>query len=191
MNLRTELERGVCLVGGFFVFLGLCAAFLAPAQPPDGARDLRELMAHVSFVDMPDGNGGTVRTLRLSGINVQIVNGMGATETTNGAGNLIVGYNEYEPFGDYSRSGSHNIVGGISAEYWSYGGLVVGKENVIAGPYCTVTGGEHNGASFYVDSVTGGYFNEARGGGSVVSGGYFRQATNQDNWAAGSLHEDQ
>ena len=66
---------------------------------------LREVLPHLSIEDLDDGQGGTTRTIRISEVNVQIVNGLGATNgnpnfpdsnsgTVNGLGNLIVGYNE-------------------------------------------------------------------------------------------------
>src|SRR5215510_4902970 len=36
-------------------------------------------------------------TVTITGANLQIVNGLGATNTVNGVGNLIVGYNEDRP----------------------------------------------------------------------------------------------
>ena len=48
---------------------------------------------YMSLLELDDGQGGTVKTLRIEGINVQVVNGEGTTNTTNGLGNLIVGYN--------------------------------------------------------------------------------------------------
>ena len=38
-------------------------------------------------------SGAACRTVTVTG-NLQIVNGMGRTNTTNGCGNLIIGYNE-------------------------------------------------------------------------------------------------
>jgi hypothetical protein len=43
----------------------------------------------------------------ISGANLRIVNGLGATETTNGLGNLIVGYNE-------ARGGRHGPSHGLA-----------------------------------------------------------------------------
>src|SRR5262249_34083056 len=58
----------------------------------------------------------------ISGANLRIVNGLGATDTTNGLGNLIVGYNESRapgcsgsipgPFCTDNHTGSHNVVVG-------------------------------------------------------------------------------
>ena len=88
---------------------------------------LEDVLSNMSVVYLDDGQGGTVKTILFSGVNVQIVNGLGATNgrpdnpdsinplftQTNGTGNLIVGYNEPgHPAGD-NRTGSHNIVAGI------------------------------------------------------------------------------
>lgn len=91
----------------------------------------------------------------LEGCNVFVVNGEDHTETTNGLGNLIIGYNGItpDPFdgsvrcGTKSgtgcqRSGSHNLVIGDDHEYLSYGGIVTGNENTITDKYATVIGGE-------------------------------------------------
>ena len=57
-----------------------------------------EFLNHLTMENLPDGQGGVVRTARISRLNLQIVDGTG---TTNGAptglGNLIVGYNEQIP----------------------------------------------------------------------------------------------
>ena len=79
-------------------------------------------------------------TLQLTGINVQIVSGFGATDgAVNGRGNLIVGYNAASS--GQARTGSHNVVVGDEHEYTSYGGLVAGFKNTITGPFASVSGG--------------------------------------------------
>ena len=49
------------------------------APPPDlpVTQEQQEILNHMSLVYLDDGLGGTVKTLRISGINVQIVNGLG------------------------------------------------------------------------------------------------------------------
>src|SRR5262249_12829054 len=59
----------------------------------------------------------------ITGANLRIVNGLGATETTNGLGNLIVGYNEPRQFAPNVRTGSHNVVVGMEHNFSSFGGL--------------------------------------------------------------------
>ena len=89
---------------------------------------LEALLASLSLEDAG-------RTLRVSGVNLQIVSGAGATDgPVNGLGNLIVGYNEDEaanscgPGGCVNRpavrTGSHNLVVGadiLGENGWSEG----------------------------------------------------------------------
>jgi trimeric autotransporter adhesin len=139
-------------------------------------------------------------TLQFAGMNVQIVNGTGATSgTPDGTGNLIIGYNEIRgesncPAGYFCnrRDGSHNLVIGIENNYSSFGGMVVGYANEIVGifssvsgglgntargQYSSVSGGVENSASGALSSVSGGYGNDAFGQSSSVSGGRFNEAT--------------
>lgn len=87
----------------------------------------------------------TGNTTIFSRSNVQVVNGLGATESTNGLGNLIVGYNEELEFLKFyntpvDRSGSHNLVIGQDNQYKSYGGLVCGVLNKLDFPFGFVFG---------------------------------------------------
>src|SRR5262245_15251781 len=85
----------------------------------------------------------------ISGANLRIVNGLGATNTINGLGNLIVGYNEHRSpqiCGPVSpcineRTGSHNVIVGRAQNFTSFGGLVVGQLNTISGQWASVSGG--------------------------------------------------
>src|SRR5262245_41053418 len=105
-------------VGLLTVLPCACLLGLAPALSGQVSHtapmtpEQRDILSHLSVVQLPDGLGGFVYTIRLSGANFQTVNGTGSTDTINGLGNLIVGYNELgNPHGD-NRTGSHNIVGG-------------------------------------------------------------------------------
>jgi len=50
----------------------------------------REILSHMSIVFLDDGLGGTVKTIRLTGVNWQIVNGSGTTDgAPDGVGNLV------------------------------------------------------------------------------------------------------
>jgi len=140
-------------------------------------QEQADILNHMRIVTPPEMGGR--KTLRISGLNVQIVNGLGATEgnppgTTNGLGNLIVGYNELREASTDNRLGSHNLVVGTRQSYTSgtYGGLLAGGENTISAPYATVSGGWSNTASAGYAIVTGGNFNIASSGSATVSGGY-------------------
>src|SRR5262245_41212234 len=50
------------------------------------------------------------QTVRVTGADLQIVNGTGTTASANGTGNLIVGYNDFDPDEPADRTGSHNLV---------------------------------------------------------------------------------
>jgi len=76
---------------------------------------------------------GAANEVVITGANLRIVNGLGSTLTTNGLGNLIVGYNELRqefggcsgstgPFCTDSRTGSHNVVVGRANNFSSFGG---------------------------------------------------------------------
>src|SRR5262249_55583938 len=139
----------------------------------------------------------------ITGANLRIVNGLGSTETTNGLGNLIIGYNELrnDPgsadvrtgyleallapdllFGAHNwaadvRTGSHHIVTGSQNNFSSYGGLVVGFFNEVSGAFASVKGGAFNIASGELASVSGGNGNVGEGGGSSISGGQVNRAS--------------
>ena len=147
------------------------------------SAEQRAILDLLSIEHIPDGLGGTAKTLRLTGANFQIVNGLGATNgnpadptattgTTNAMGNLIVGYNEFGNLAGDVRTGSHNIVVGHQNTYTTFGGLVAGEENTIDGPYCAVTGGRRNTSTGLASAVSGGNSNLANGDWSSVSGGY-------------------
>jgi hypothetical protein len=152
-------------------------------------------------VDISDPSKPVVRIV---GANLQVVNGLGSTETKNGVGNLIVGYDEAafngttarakfcsdgiyadeatclsaaETWGDSQKSGSHYIVGGEANSYTQSGGLVVGYGNVSNAIYSSVSGGYSGTASGKLSSVSGGYSNEALGSWSSVSGGRVNDAS--------------
>jgi hypothetical protein len=132
---------------------------------------LDEILKHMSIVELPiDDKGRKAKTIRFSGVNVQVVNGAGKTEEMNGLGNLIVGYQETRPSGNV-RSGSHNLVVGYNNNYSIHSGQVVGWKNTISGLWSTVSGGFHNTASGGASTVSGGQENTASGDFSTVSGG--------------------
>jgi hypothetical protein len=127
----------------------------------------------------------------ITGGNLHIDNGMGQTDSINGLGNLIVGYNE--PPRDEGgasdrteRGGSHNLVVGSEHNFSGYGGLLSGFHNSLlvnfgallggcfnsaVGKCATVSGGTNNAANGDSSSVSGGHGNGANGDSSSVSGG--------------------
>ena len=122
-------------------------------------------------------NGAGLPELVITGANLRIVNGLGTTDTVNGVGNLIVGYNEPRADGATVQTGSHNIVGGQFNNFSSFGGLVVGSSNEISGAVAAVSGGSSHIASGNFSSISGGVGNRAEGEGSAVSAGQGNRAT--------------
>ena len=161
---------------------------------------LTNLAALNTYLSLQTVNGQP--TVRVSGANLQVVNGTGTTESVNGVGNLIVGYDEssgsftrtgvlYEVSGA-SKAGSHNLVVGSAHAYSSYGGLLAGWGNSVdgfysavtggvlnsaSGSYASISGGARNAASAVFASVTGGRDNTAFDSYSVVTGGLLNSAT--------------
>jgi hypothetical protein len=163
--------------------------------------ELRSLKANTvldlnGYVTFEIANGYPTALFR--GVNVQIVNGTGDTQSVNGMGNLIVGYNRpgngsftcslgsaaTEPectaggglWAQSHKTGSHNIVGGDFNSYSSWGGLVLGFENTLSAPYAAVIAGARNRASASFASISGGSYNTASGIYSAVSGGFSNRA---------------
>ena len=156
-----------------------------------------EILSHLSLVQIPIDNQGTLApTIRITGVNLQLVNGMGSswgndagnvwdssTHRTNGRGNLVIGYQENrtdDGVGDTDdsnyRTGSHNLVVGAMNNYWSWGGLIVGARNATGGWLSTVAGGYNNIANGEAAVVSGGDSNYAIGRAATVSGGWGNSA---------------
>jgi len=161
-----------------------------------------ELLQYVR-VETGEIEGLTGPHVIAEGANVHVRSGSGSTEdgctrddpncaSLTGLGNLIVGYNE--PPGTAIRTGSHTLVVGPEHRYSSFGGLVAGRENVLEGPYSSVSGGQLNLAVGPFSSVSGGQENVANGSCSWVGGGLSNNTQGSfssvsggvDNFAIGS-----
>lgn len=188
---------------------------LACAQDGGGlSPEQAEILNHLSLVDLPiDDQGNTARTIRLTGVNLQVVNGLGVTwgndaarndfmadandfgrHRVNGTGNIIVGYQELrgndgdEDTEDQNlRTGSHNLVVGSQNNYSFWGSQVVGNRNSVAGVFSTVGGGTHNVADGEGATVSGGVANYALGTSTTVSGGEFNDAVENGATVSGGL----
>jgi hypothetical protein len=159
---------------------------------------LKRVLPHITYV--ASGVGGKP-TVEFSGVNLQVVNGEGTTQSTNGEGNLVIGYDE-NPTGR-KQTGSHNLIVGPYHQYTSFGGIVSGAYNAIEGEYASVvggynndadgpravvSGGEGNVAYGFSAAVSGGSFNSAGGKWSSVSGGEEDRATGEASSMAGGFH---
>ena len=139
--------------------------------------------------DIPDcmttaSGASAVDDVIFTGCNVHVQNGQGSTASSNGVGNLIIGYNEDDVFinpghpayGPNAGDGSHNVVIGPEHSYFSYGGLVAGYSNTVSGDYASVSGA-YNTASGIMASISGGWYNTASGTYASVSGGESNEAS--------------
>lgn len=123
-------------------------------------------------------------TIVMSGVNLQVVDGTGATAgPTNGLGNVIVGYNERDA--SQARTGSHNLVVGEQHAYSSFGGIVAGERNTISARAACVVGGQQNVASGIYSSVSGGSESVAGGPYSSVGAGYRNAASGTNSSVSG------
>jgi hypothetical protein len=165
---------------------------------------LTNVVALNAYLSLQTVNGHP--TVRVSAANLQVVNGEGSTDQTNGLGNLIVGYDEARPdtasptcsravansiqsqtacsdgggvWARNHKSGSHNLVLGTKNNYSSYGGAIFGSGNALTDAYASVTGGQNNVAGGPLSSVTGGSTNSAWGFYSSVTGGSLNQSTGE------------
>jgi hypothetical protein len=118
----------------WYGMLGLLSWALpvSTAQDPASVRGNRELAQRVAALEDKlavvtfDATNNEVIITRA---NLRIVNGMGTTDTTNGLGNLIVGYNKKRtlPGAVNTRTGSHNVVVGKEHNFSSVEAVVVGN----------------------------------------------------------------
>ena len=161
--------------------------------------DVVRLGNHLSMVDEDN-----CTTARFTGLNIQIVNGEGRTNTSNCKGNLIIGYNEVNNETGVNRGGSHNLVLGIRHNYSSYAGILNGVANTITadGEYCSIMNGrecfattshvsicngtDHKGNAS-LSTIVGGFDNGGTGTHSVVVGGVNNRADGSNSVILGGL----
>ncbi len=156
-------------------------------------------------------------TVRITAANLQVVNGKGNTDSADGLGNLIVGYDELRPddaanscsklvggnlanqaactgaggvWAKDQKSGSHNLIVGMRHNYVSYGGVVFGTQNSILEAYSAVMGGRYNTAGAPLSSVSSGDSNLASGLYSSVLGGFGNHARGQGSTVSGGQSGD-
>ena len=155
-----------------------------------------------------------VRTVRLTGVNLQIVNGTNSTESINGAGNLIVGYDEANTntrivcslatdanagslnteakclgaggtVAIRQKTGSHNLVMGSQNSYSSAGGIVAGRGNFITELYASNLGGTENLAAGRFSVNIAGQGNHSTDTGAAILGGANNTASGSNSSVSG------
>lgn len=179
-SLKAAQRRGrnAWIASGVILFSTVMLAAIPQVQAQFGVTlaSLNTRLTAVENKTAPLFYNSTTKLLTVSGANVMINDGSGATESTSGLGNLQVGYNEMRGTGDV-RTGTHNLILGSRNNYSSFGGFVVGDGNSISAKYAVVSGGRDNSASGDWSSVSGGATNASSGAQSSVSGGGSNMAT--------------
>ena len=167
-------------------------------QGPALTAEQAEILSHLSLVYLPITNGddGSLKTIRMTGVNLQVVNGLGytwgdqdvtvqnqAAHRTNGLGNVIIGYQEQrtddgmqDTDDSNDRNGSHNLVVGTGNNYTAWGCKVVGARNAVRGWLSSVGGGRGNDAVNDASCIGGGQFNLASGKYTSIGGGWGNMA---------------
>jgi hypothetical protein len=149
-----------------------CEAETVTTELPPTAElpTLVDILSHMEYVA---SGVGSQPTIKFKGVNVQIVNGAGTTATTNGKGNLVIGYDEKPVL----VTGSHNLVLGGEQSYTSYGGILGGFGNYVSQPFASITGGLGNTVTGSYGSVTGGWKNTVSASRASITGGYENTAS--------------
>jgi hypothetical protein len=160
---------------------GSCKTKETSVALPSEAAEQEKLLSILPYLKYVASGVGGKPTIQVSGANLQILSGSGSTKgTVNGAGNLVIGYDENKE-GKHAQTGSHNLILGEQQTFTSYGGLDAGLEDTISGPFATVTGGEKKNprgrAAKCGASLSGGKFNTASGEWSWIGGGAANNAT--------------
>ena len=147
----------------------------------------------------PKGLNG-LPTVKITGANLQIVNGTGAGENLDGLGNVIVGYDGHAD--DIKQTGSDNLVIGGDQTFTSWGDLRAGSQNIVSAPHAvafgfrnqatgrwsSVIGGDRSSAEGDWASVSGGLRNFAVGQLSSISGGADNRAPGQEASISGGAN---
>jgi hypothetical protein len=147
---------------------GVCAAKTTSTVVLPEAEE-EKLAALLPYERYVASGVGSKPTIQIAGANLQILSGTGASYELNGAGNLIVGYDETPG----EQTGSNNIVlGGREQTYLSWGSLIGGSRNtdMLASPEALLCGNANTTYDAW-DSITGGDLNQISGQDSSISGG--------------------
>lgn len=172
--MKATLRLPKTLIVGFFLIVGLVGTesfalgqvFILQGEGFDQkTRDyLQMLQKHLKIKQLPQP------TVSVEAANLQVTNGGNKTDSKNGLGNVIIGYNEASSASS-NRTGSHNLVIGKGHGFGSYGGIVCGENNVTTGAYASIVGGKDNRATATHTVVSGGILNRAIQPFASVSGG--------------------
>jgi hypothetical protein len=154
-----------------WLIVGILLTLLWQSKSVEASPDFQEIEMRIATLEeMLEHFSRDGDDIFIARANLHVINGEGSTASTNGLGNVFIGYNELRG-ADNERSGSHMLVVGTRHNFTSYGGIVVGQNNETSGPYASVSGGAANTASGGSTSVSGGRGNTASSSFASVTGG--------------------
>src|ERR1700704_1171522 len=127
---------------GFFAVEIKCNKLQDIINKLEGA--VGNLLTLLTCVSRQEGeiNGVSGPHLVITGCNVHIRSGSGATNDTTNLGNWVIGYNEPRGAADGSppdtsnRTGSHTLIIGPEHQFTAPGGLLAGFRNTGRGGVC-------------------------------------------------------
>ena len=99
----------------------------------------------------------------ITGANLRIENGVGLTDSSNGLGNLLIGYG-------LPVEASHSIIMGQGNRAYAYGNIATGQNNVLLGPTSIALGTALSELSSETVAI-GGVDNRVDGLGAAAIGG--------------------
>ena len=156
--------------------LGLTDGEAEEEEEPEEEPKLEDYIT----IDMNLINGLSGPHIIIEGANLHVRSGSGGTDDFGGVlyglGNVVIGYNEYDPTQLRARNGSHNLIVGGGHGYSSFGGFLAGYANEVNAPNSSVSGGTGNRAKGWASSISGGQGNRATAESSSVAGGSDNQA---------------
>jgi trimeric autotransporter adhesin len=156
---------------------------------PSEESEQQKLLAILPYIKYVASGVGGKPTIQFSGVNLQVVNGEGRTTSANGAGNLVIGYDENQ--GKHEQSGSHDLILGAEQTFTSYGGILAGRENTITAPFAEVLDGFANTASGEYDAVSAGNRNTATGTfGAWIGGGWHNTSSGSSTSVTGGAYNN-
>ena len=147
-------------------------------------------------IELDDANKNVIVT----NANLHIRSGSGTTNgTTNGYGNVIIGYNE-DTNGNKQRGGSHNLILGQEHSYTSYGSILSGTNHTVNAVHASSIGGDSNiignnapnavaiagQSNQFASSGTAFYAATLGGQGNKVNGRYAAAVAGQNNTVTGT-----
>jgi Cys-rich repeat protein len=124
---------------------------------------VQDKLSNIIFDDNYQGH----KAIIFRGVNVHVENGQGNTMSSNGVGNLVVGYDE----GTGTKDGSHNIVIGKNHEYQCIASFVSGSNNKVYSPSSAAVGGQYNTVDGDNSATVAGNYNRTNATGAATLAG--------------------